>query len=60
MILSMVEATALLVQRRAYREPDLLSEFKALATTAEYNVIGSFDVVSAPSAKYSIRSGKAE
>ena len=56
----MVEATALLVQRRAYREPDLLSEFEALATTAEYVVIGSFDIVSGPSAKYSIRSGKAE
>ncbi len=56
----MVEATALLVQRRAYKEPNLLSEFKALAITAEYEVIGSFDVVSAPSAKYSIRSGKAE
>jgi GTP-binding protein HflX len=56
----MVEATALLVQRREYREPDLLSEFEALATTAEYNVIGSFDIISAPSAKYGIRSGKAE
>ena len=56
----MVEATALLVQRRAYREPNLLSEFEALATTAEYNVIGSFDIISAPSAKYGIRSGKAE
>ncbi|MGD9396674.1 MAG: GTPase HflX [Candidatus Thorarchaeota archaeon] len=56
----MVEATALLVQRRAYQEPDLLSEFEALAVTAEYDVIGSFDIISAPSAKYSIRSGKAE
>jgi GTP-binding protein HflX len=56
----MVEATALLVQRREHREPDLLSEFKALATTAQYNVIGSFDIISAPSAKYGIRTGKAE
>ena len=56
----MVEATALLIQRRAHREPDLLSEFKALATTAGYTVIGSFDIVSSPSAKYNIRSGKAE
>jgi GTP-binding protein HflX len=56
----MVEATALLVQRRSYLEPDLLSEFKALAKTAMYNVIGSFDIVSAPVAKYNIRSGKAD
>lgn len=56
----MVEATALLVQRRSHREPDLLSEFEALATTAEYKVIGSFDIVSAPAAKYNIRSGKAK
>jgi GTP-binding protein HflX len=56
----MVEAPALLVQRRTQREPDLLSEFEALATTAEYDVIGSFDIISAPSAKYAIRSGKAE
>ncbi|MHA2026969.1 MAG: GTPase HflX [Candidatus Thorarchaeota archaeon] len=56
----MVEATALLVQRRRHREPNLLSEFEALATTAEYTVVGTFDVVSAPSAKFEIRSGKAE
>ncbi len=56
----MVEATALLVQRRTHQQPDLLSEFKALAATAEYDVIGSFDIVSAPSARYGIRSGKAE
>ncbi|MHA1949738.1 MAG: GTPase HflX [Candidatus Thorarchaeota archaeon] len=57
---TMVEATALLVQRRRHRDPNLLSEFEALATTAEYTVLGTFDVVSAPSAKYEIRSGKAE
>ncbi|MFW9832886.1 MAG: GTPase HflX [Candidatus Thorarchaeota archaeon] len=56
----MVEAPALLVQRRTFKEPDLLSEFKALATTAEYDVIGSFDIVSPPSAKYNVRSGKAD
>lgn len=56
----MVEATALLVQRRAYQEPNLLSEFKALAKTADYDVIGHFDIVSPPSARYGIRSGKAE
>jgi len=56
----MVEATALLVQRRSFQEPNLLSEFEALAATAEYNVIGSFDIISAPSAKYGIRSGKAD
>ncbi len=56
----MVEATALLVQRRKYNEPDLLDEFAALATTADYKIIGRFDIVSAPSAKYGISSGKAD
>ncbi len=56
----MVESTALLVQRRKYREPDLLDELAALATTADYNIIGRFDVVSGPSSKFGIRSGKAE
>ena len=56
----MVESTALLVQRRMYREPDLLEEFAALATTADYEIIGSFDIVSEPSSKFGIRSGKAE
>jgi len=56
----MVEATALLIQRRKYNEPDLLEEFAALATTADYEIIGSFDIVSNPSAKYGIRSGKAD
>ncbi|MBE0525384.1 MAG: GTPase HflX [Candidatus Thorarchaeota archaeon] len=56
----MVESTALLVQRRRYREPDLLDEITALATTADYDVIGTFDIVSEPSAKFGIRSGKAE
>jgi GTP-binding protein HflX len=56
----MVEATALLVQRRTYQEPDLLSEFEALAKTAEYDVIGTFDIIGTPSAKYNIRSGKAQ
>jgi GTP-binding protein HflX len=56
----MVDATALLVQQRKYKEPDLLDEFTALAKTAGYTVIGTFDIVSAPSAKYGIRSGKVE
>lgn len=56
----MVESTALLVQRRKYREPNLLDEFAALATTADYEIIGRFDIVSAPSSKFGIRSGKAE
>jgi len=56
----MVESTALLVQRRKYREPDLLDEFAALATTANYEIIGTFDIVSPPSSKFGIRSGKAE
>ena len=56
----MVDATALLVQRRKYREPDLLDEFAALATTADFDVIGRFDIVSEPSSKFGIRSGKAE
>jgi len=56
----MVESTALLVQRRKYRDPDLLEEFAALATTADYEIIGTFDIVSEPSAKFGIRSGKAD
>jgi len=56
----MVESTALLVQRRKYREPDLLDEFAALATTADFEIIGRFDIVSPPSSKLGIRSGKAE
>ena len=56
----MVDATALLVQRRKHDEPNLLDEFAALAKTANYEVVGTFDVVSPPSAKYGIRSGKAE
>lgn len=56
----MVESTALLVQRRKYKEPDLLDEFAALATTADYDILGTFDIVSDPSSKFGIRSGKAE
>jgi GTP-binding protein HflX len=56
----MADMTSLLVQQRRYKEPDLLDEFKAIATTAGYDVIGSFDVVSVPSNKYRIRSGKVE
>jgi GTP-binding protein HflX len=56
----MVEATALLVQQRKHSESNLLNEFTAIAKTAGYDVIGTFDIVSAPSAKYGIRSGKVE
>ncbi|MHA1960668.1 MAG: GTPase HflX [Candidatus Thorarchaeota archaeon] len=52
--------TTILVQRRRHYEPDLLDEFNSLAETAGYSVIGQFDVVSAPSARFGIRSGKAE
>lgn len=57
---SMESQTALLVQRRTRREPDLLSEFKAIATTAGYSVVGTFDIVGSPSAKFGISSGKVE
>lgn len=56
----MTDVKALLVQRRDYKDPNLLSEFEALATTAGYEVLGTFDIVSASSAKYGIRSGKVE
>jgi GTP-binding protein HflX len=56
----MADASALLVQRRKYNEPNLLGEFESLAITAGYKVLGTFDIVSAPSAKYGIRSGKAD
>jgi GTP-binding protein HflX len=56
----MADTTALLVQQRKYKEPNLLDEFTALAKTAGYDIIGTFDIVSAPSAKYGIRSGKVE
>ncbi len=51
---------ALLVQQRRYREPDLLYEFEALATTAGYVVVGQYDIVTKPSAKFGIGSGKVE
>ncbi len=56
----MESQTALLVQRRTSGEPDLLSEFEAIATTAGYSVVGTFDIVSPPSAKFGISSGKVE
>lgn len=58
--MTMTEVKALLVQRRDYKDPNLLSEFEALATTAGYEVLGTFDIVGASSAKYGIRSGKVE
>ena len=56
----MVDATAVLVQQRRYNEPNLLDEFAALANTARYRVIGTYDIVAEPSAKFGIRSGKVE
>jgi 50S ribosomal subunit-associated GTPase HflX len=56
----MDSGTALLVQRRQYTDPNLLSEFEALASTSGHEVVGVFDVVSPPSAKFGIKSGKAE
>ena len=58
--MAMVDATAVLVQQRRYNEPNLLDEFAALVNTAHYRVIGTYDIVAAPSAKYGIRSGKVE
>lgn len=58
--MTMTDVKALLVQRRDYKDPNLLSEFEALATTAGYEVLGTFDIVGASSAKYGIRSGKVE
>ncbi|MFX1265015.1 MAG: GTPase HflX [Promethearchaeota archaeon] len=56
----MTEETALLIQRRAHNEPNLMDEFEALALTAGYSVTKSYDIVSAPSARYAIRSGKVD
>jgi 50S ribosomal subunit-associated GTPase HflX len=56
----MDSGTALLVQRRLYTDPNLLSEFEALASTSGHEVVGTFDVVSPPSARFGIRSGKVE
>ncbi|MFX1544371.1 MAG: hypothetical protein ACFFCR_15290, partial [Promethearchaeota archaeon] len=56
----MTDVKALLVQRRGRNDPNLLSEFEALATTAGYEVMGTFDIVSASSTKYGISSGKVE
>ncbi|MFX0107561.1 MAG: GTPase HflX, partial [Candidatus Hodarchaeota archaeon] len=52
--------TALLIQRRKAKEPDLVDEFRSLAQTAGYSVIGTFDIVSPPSARYGLRKGKVE
>ncbi|NHJ14445.1 MAG: GTPase HflX [Candidatus Thorarchaeota archaeon] len=51
---------ALLIQRRRHREPNLLNEFEALARTAGYDIIGIRDIVSPPSAKFGLGSGKVE
>ncbi len=57
---SMGSITALLIQHRYARDPDLLGEFEALAKTAEYNVVGTFDVVGPSSARFGLRGGKVE
>ncbi len=58
--LTMDELRALLIQRRLQTEPDLLSEFRALATTAGYTVVGQFDVIQPPSTAFGIGRGKVE
>lgn len=58
--IAMENLSALLVQRRAYKDPNLLSEFEAIASTAGYSVHSSIDIVSSPSAKYGISTGKVE
>ncbi|MFX1471333.1 MAG: GTPase HflX [Promethearchaeota archaeon] len=58
--MTMTDVKALLVQRRGRNDPNLLSEFEALATTAGYEVMGTFDIVGASSTKYGISSGKVE
>ncbi len=50
----------LLIQRREYRDPNLLNEFEALAATAGYEIIGKRDIVGPPSAKFGISSGKVD
>ncbi|MHA2425819.1 MAG: HflX-like GTP-binding protein, partial [Candidatus Thorarchaeota archaeon] len=52
--------TATLVQSRSHRDPDLMAEFEAIATTAGYSVVGTFDVVGKPSARFGISVGKVE
>lgn len=56
----MESLSALLVQRRAYNEPDLLPEFERIATTAGYSIFSSFDIVGKPSARFGISKGKVE
>ncbi|MGQ4911683.1 MAG: GTPase HflX [Candidatus Thorarchaeota archaeon] len=56
----MSELKTLLVQRRLPSEPNLMDEFKALVDTAGYEVLGVFDIVSRPSSRYGIRTGKVE
>ncbi len=56
----MENLNALLVQHRAYNEPDLLAEFEQIATTAGYSIHSSFDIVGKPSARFGISKGKVE
>ncbi len=56
----MFTSTALVIQRRKYNEPNLLDEFESLARTAGFEIIGSFDITTPPSAKYGISKGKVD
>ncbi|TFG14028.1 GTPase HflX [Candidatus Thorarchaeota archaeon] len=56
----MQQLRTLLIQRRRHYEPNLLSEFEALAATANYNVIGTFDIVGRPKGRFGISTGKVE
>ncbi len=51
---------AILVRRRTYDEPARIEEFKALAETAGYNVVATFDIVAKPKTKYNLTIGKVE
>ncbi len=56
----MTSQTALLVQLRRPREPDLLDEFKAIAESAGYVVLDTIDIKGYPSTRYAISSGKVD
>ncbi|MCF2136101.1 MAG: GTPase HflX [Candidatus Thorarchaeota archaeon] len=56
----MTSQTALLVQLRRSFDPNLLDEFTALAESAGYTVLDTFDIIGYPSTRYAISSGKVE
>ncbi len=51
---------AILVRRRTYDQPARIDEFKALAETAGYEVVATFDIVAKPKTKYNLTIGKVE